>query len=59
MARPVRKGFGNLVIAVCINVSGLGACSRPRWRSAQPGPLNQRGFESRSLCQGAVLPFDC
>jgi hypothetical protein len=32
-------------------------CSRPRWRSAQPGPHNHSGLAGRSLSQVSVLPF--
>lgn len=45
MARPVCKGFVKLVCSVCVNVSGLGIMSRPRWRSAQSGPHNQTGLD--------------
>src|SRR6202047_926921 len=45
--------------SVCINVSGLGLCSRPRWRSAQPDPHNHSGLRGRSILQVFKLPFDC
>jgi hypothetical protein len=33
--------------SVCINVSGLGSCPRPRWRSAQSDPHNHIGLGGR------------
>jgi len=44
MARPVRKVIVVRLWSVCINVSGLGLSTRPRWRSAQPDPHNHIGL---------------
>jgi hypothetical protein len=45
--------------SVGINVSGLGSCARPRWRSTQPDPHNHSGLGGRSMFQVLKLPFDC
>ena len=60
MARPVCKRNLEWSLKVCANVSGLtGACPRPRWRSARPGPHKSFGIEAPFFepgCQGAGRP---
>ena len=42
---PSASNFGDLIRAVCINVSGLRVEPRPRWRSARPVPHKGAGIE--------------
>jgi Winged helix-turn helix len=53
---PIRKQFLRLTMPVCINVSGLWARPRPRWRSARSGPHKTYGVGTPFLkpgCQSA------
>jgi hypothetical protein len=56
---PSASDFSDPIQAVCVNVSGLWARPRPRWRSARPGPHKLHGVERHFLNQVSRTPIDC
>lgn len=45
--------------SVCLNVSGFGETSQPRWRYARSGPHKTCGVERHFWNRVSRTPFDC
>jgi hypothetical protein len=56
---PSARAFSRASCAVYVNVSGLGALPRPRWRSARSGPHKLNGIKCHWTVQGSRTPVDC
>jgi transposase len=56
---PSASDLCDPIWSVYANVSGLGTRSRPRWRSARPGPHKTGGVGRHILNQVSRTPIDC
>ncbi|NPD69645.1 transposase (plasmid) [Lichenicola cladoniae] len=56
---PSASDLCDPIWSVYANVSGLGTLSRPRWRSARPGPHKNIGVERHFLNQVSRTPINC